>query len=74
MKGTLCGKIYTRLSGYGLHWRLQVKRASKALCKICEKSTSSYTGYCTNHVERFYSYEYRIRHKNGLINLTYPSA
>ena len=27
--GTLCGKICTRLSGCGLHWRLEVKKASK---------------------------------------------
>lgn len=61
---TFCGKICTQLSGCGLHWQIQVKKASKELCKICEKPTSSYTGYCANHAERIYSYEYRIRHKN----------
>jgi hypothetical protein len=51
-----CGQVCTCLAGCSLHWKLGANNMLKSLCRICDKLTLSYMGYCFKHAKKIYHY------------------
>ena len=52
--GSVCGRVCTRLAGCSLHWKSGANNMLKSPCRICNKLTLSYTGYCSKHAKKIY--------------------
>ncbi|RHZ84966.1 hypothetical protein Glove_74g166 [Diversispora epigaea] len=70
LDGTPCGRVCTRLTGCAHHWKTGVNNLLKSPCRICDKPTLSYTGYCSRHAGKFHRRAERERQKNALIHST----
>ena len=52
--GSTCDRVYTRLVGCSLYWKSGANNILKSSCKIYDKPTLSYTGYCSKHAKKIY--------------------
>ena len=60
---SICGRVCTRLAGCSLHCKSGANKLLKSPCRICDKPTLSYTGYCSKHTKKIYRHLERERQR-----------
>ena len=58
---SICGRVCIRLAECSLHCKLGANKLLKFPCRICDKPTLSYTGYCSKHAKKIYCHLKRER-------------